>query len=457
MHSRKSYFSARVLAAFIAGLAIVAGVIVVAPAAYAGTDDYPAKWKNAARDSMFDSWGEYNRECTSWVAWRLHGHNSFEMPFHGNADDWGAKAKKLGYTVNKTPAVGSVAWWDTSTRSHVAWVEAVNPNNTVTIEEYNIGGSGRYDETTIATSGPSGYIHFQDLATSFADGAYITYKNNVYRMAGGAPIYVSSWAKFGKTPTGLVTAKQWAALKAVPADGVLIQTATTKKVYEIVGGAPIYVNSWSHVGGVQPVVVVPDASVANAGIGTSAAWHHLNRYPSGTQIVTALPSKLQYQLVNGAPVPVAPAAQTTTASTAAGASDPSPAPTATPTPTSTATPQESSLPVGDDVIANAGTASSGMYAHLLGYIAMPTPVLSGTVKLGHTLKVTLPGWSTKGYRLTYTWYRNGKRTGSASTASSHTFTLKVNAGAQLSVLVTATRANYVTRSVMSAQTVKMAK
>jgi len=179
MHSRKSYISARIVAAFIAGLAIVVGAVVVAPAAYAGTDDYPAKWKNATRDSMFDSWGEYNRECTSWVAWRLHGHNKFEMPFHGNADDWGAKAKKLGYTVNKTPAVGSVAWWDTSTRSHVAWVEAVNPNNTVTIEEYNIGGSGRYDETTIATASPSGYIHFQDLATSFANGAYITYQNNV--------------------------------------------------------------------------------------------------------------------------------------------------------------------------------------------------------------------------------------------------------------------------------------
>src|SRR5690349_9633 len=43
-------------------------------------DDYPPQLKNAAQDSRLDPWREYNRECTSWVAWALHSRNGFEMP-----------------------------------------------------------------------------------------------------------------------------------------------------------------------------------------------------------------------------------------------------------------------------------------------------------------------------------------------------------------------------------------
>src|ERR1041385_6923709 len=73
-------------------------------------DDYPSQWRDAAMDSMMDSWKEYNRECTSFVAWRLHARNGFEVPFYGNAADWKSMAAAQGYTVNSSPAVGSVAW-----------------------------------------------------------------------------------------------------------------------------------------------------------------------------------------------------------------------------------------------------------------------------------------------------------------------------------------------------------
>ncbi|MCY7287107.1 MAG: hypothetical protein LH624_02360, partial [Cryobacterium sp.] len=42
-------------------LAIVVSGLVSAPPAYAGTDDYPAVWRNAPIDSMFDTWRMYNR------------------------------------------------------------------------------------------------------------------------------------------------------------------------------------------------------------------------------------------------------------------------------------------------------------------------------------------------------------------------------------------------------------
>jgi len=61
-----------------------------------------------------------------------------------------------------TPAVGAIAWWSAG---HVAWVESVNTNGTVTIEEYNNpAGSGAYNERPIATGSVSGYIHFKDIS-----------------------------------------------------------------------------------------------------------------------------------------------------------------------------------------------------------------------------------------------------------------------------------------------------
>jgi surface antigen len=127
--------------------------------ANAGTDDYPAMWKNAAPDTLVDSWGEYNRECTSFAAFRLSSRNGFTMPFHDDASGWGADAVSRGYTVNMTPDPGSIAWWSSG---HVAWVESVSGSN-VTVEEYNFNFTHNYSERTIAANSVSGYIHFKDL------------------------------------------------------------------------------------------------------------------------------------------------------------------------------------------------------------------------------------------------------------------------------------------------------
>lgn len=120
-------------------------------------DDYPYKGK--APDSAFDPWKEYVRECTSFVAWRLHSVNGFEMPFFDNATGWGPKARARHFQVDGTPGIGSVAWWASG---HVAWVAAID-GNSVTIEEYNHVPFA-YSTRTI-TIGYKGvqYIHFADL------------------------------------------------------------------------------------------------------------------------------------------------------------------------------------------------------------------------------------------------------------------------------------------------------
>ena len=70
----------------------------------------------------------------------------------GNASNWVQNARSLGYTVNTTPAVGSIAWFS---YGHVAYVCAVHADGSVEVEEYNYH-HGIYDtRNTRATD----YIH----------------------------------------------------------------------------------------------------------------------------------------------------------------------------------------------------------------------------------------------------------------------------------------------------------
>ncbi|GLY86141.1 CHAP domain-containing protein [Actinoallomurus iriomotensis] len=157
---------ARALATtLIVGLVVATGV-AFAPAATAGTDDYPSQWRNAPQDSVVDQWGEYNRECTSFVAWRLHARNGYEMDFHADATQWRQRAQAEGVRVDTTPAVGAVAWWSFG---HVAWVEAVSGGN-VTVEDYNYGLTGQYAERTISAGSPTNYLHFKDLVGGGGSG-----------------------------------------------------------------------------------------------------------------------------------------------------------------------------------------------------------------------------------------------------------------------------------------------
>jgi len=59
--------------------------------------------------------------------------------------------------------VGAVAQTDAGWGGHVAWVESVNANGTVTIEEYNRDNAGHYSERRVA-KGSFSYIHIKDIA-----------------------------------------------------------------------------------------------------------------------------------------------------------------------------------------------------------------------------------------------------------------------------------------------------
>lgn len=133
-------------------------------------NDYPSKWKNATQDSLVDDWAYYNRECVSFVAWRLSqkkkykGKSGKSVPFYhlGNAVEWLSVSGKYG---TSSPKAGDVAVfkpgvWGAGSVGHVAYVAKVKGDN-LYIEDYNYGSpSGRYNTHTISKSTPSAFLRF---------------------------------------------------------------------------------------------------------------------------------------------------------------------------------------------------------------------------------------------------------------------------------------------------------
>lgn len=125
-------------------------------------DDYPNRFKYSS--TGIDDWRLFVKQCTSFTAYRLSSANGFELPpAYGNAGQWGYRAQREGYRVDKNPAIGSVAWWDDGGYGHVAWVSNILGSN-VEIEEYNYNWSESYNKRTVAISSVSGFIHFKDLS-----------------------------------------------------------------------------------------------------------------------------------------------------------------------------------------------------------------------------------------------------------------------------------------------------
>jgi len=184
----------------------------------------------------------------------------------------------------------------------------------------------------------------RSLRSAPVDGTFLVDRTDghAYRVVGGAPVVLTSWAPFGGVRK-YVTVDDWdiahagacggfCRLSTVPRDGTFLSAAETGHVYVVAGGAPVYVSTWTTFGGAQPVVGVNQATVDRAGQGTY--WNHLTFTPADGTLLTDGGTGALYVTTGGVPTVT----------------------------TTTGTPTSVSTLVDHAALANAG--GTGVWAHL---------------------------------------------------------------------------------------------
>ena len=149
-------------------LLAVPAVHLSSAAPSAATDDYP--WR-LSKPGVADAYGFTTRQCVSYVAWRLAQRgtpldNARER--WGDAQMWDEAARRLGHRVGGAPVVGAIAQWDAFERSplytggsrlrgtmragaygHVAWVQHVYSDGSVSVAQYNGTGTRTFSTSRV--------------------------------------------------------------------------------------------------------------------------------------------------------------------------------------------------------------------------------------------------------------------------------------------------------------------
>ena len=119
----------------------------------------------------------------------------------------------------------------------------------------------------------------------------------VYRVVGGAPLWLSSCVD---RCAGLVNVNQRTVdtldhLRAHPAGGAFLRAVETRRVYRVAGGAPLWLSS----------CVDRCAGLVNLNQRTVDTLDHLRVYPGDGTLLRAVQTGRVYQVANGSPARLA--------------------------------------------------------------------------------------------------------------------------------------------------------
>jgi surface antigen len=124
-------------------------------------DDYPYFSElSVAQGGGLSPFNYFYRECVDFVAWRLNrdaGSTSAPYkwvwsnltPTGGNASQWKYAWQAHGWKTSTKPVQGAVAWFY---GNHVGYVNTVNGDGTIVLEDYNHEGTRLYSKRTIPIS-----------------------------------------------------------------------------------------------------------------------------------------------------------------------------------------------------------------------------------------------------------------------------------------------------------------
>jgi hypothetical protein len=267
----------------------------------------------------FDSNGTQSFQCVELserFLWAIDG----LAPIFGDDVD-GATVVSLYHSAHPSIAVGSpgpsslpqpgdvISFGgggeiDPSTGHTAVVVGAPNSSGNFTIMSENWGNTAGEETVHIDMTGAhNGYVQFSgdsfwnsasflELKPAITNGSFITYNGYVFRIVGGAPLYVSNWADVGgNQPTIPVTLAQFDALRQYPANGTAVAVGNPGTGhgdgFVFAGGAPLAVTNWANVG-TPAWTVVDGTSLDN--YSAAFPYGHVRRYPAnGTAVAVGNP------------------------------------------------------------------------------------------------------------------------------------------------------------------------
>lgn len=130
-------------------------------AGYAGKSE---GWPGALYGRGYASSNRYGlHNCTLYVAYRLWKNGLGNPGWSGNATLWDTRAPAS--TVNRSPAVGSVAQWNRG-YGHVAYVEKVTSTYIeISDDNYGLNYTDRFRISRSSAAMPDNFIHLRDVKT----------------------------------------------------------------------------------------------------------------------------------------------------------------------------------------------------------------------------------------------------------------------------------------------------
>jgi hypothetical protein len=193
-----------------------------------------------------------------------------------------------------------IAEWNGQASTASGYVPSADWPNHQRLHQYQGGHNETYGGATLNID--NDYVDVGGAAGGalLPDGTFVQVSGTapVYEIAGGAPVWVSNWSDIGGPQTyTVITQQQFDSLNPVPANGTFLRTESGA-VYRVAGGAPMYVNDPALFEPIAPVLI-DQWDIDNAGNPMS----HLTAQPaSGTFLSTTL--GLTYRVAGDAPIAV---------------------------------------------------------------------------------------------------------------------------------------------------------
>ncbi len=195
-----------------------------------------------------------------------------------------------------------IAHWDGQPTTSDSYVPSSDWANQQRIRQYQGDHSVTYGGVTLDID--SDYLDGATADTGGAspsvipDGTFVQLigSSEVFRIAGGAPLLVNDWSQFGgPQPVQQITQIQFDLLRSFPVDGTFLSTSPTGPTYRVAGGAPISVSTWDIYGGPQPNIQIDPWDIQN----TASPFAHLRSAPLDCTVVEGLPSGSYWQFAGG--------------------------------------------------------------------------------------------------------------------------------------------------------------